>query len=172
MVVVSCTAGVVLFLTVVVEVVVVVGATGFSTTVVHDVNNRATAKSGVRMISFFIVGVVSFTGQFDADASTRCISGALFELCSLIVGSRTQSLCSRSPTFRLQNPFLQSARARPSLSANLFPTMLFGFAFLARPAFEQLSQAFSREFAVMRLRPGILNGNAETGGQMTKRYGR
>jgi hypothetical protein len=39
-------------------VVVVVGA-GFSTTVVHEVRSTAaTARSGVRMISFFIVGVV------------------------------------------------------------------------------------------------------------------
>jgi membrane-anchored protein YejM (alkaline phosphatase superfamily) len=49
--------GTVLFFTVVVEVVVVVG-TGFSTTVVQEVRAKATAKSGVRMISFFIVGVV------------------------------------------------------------------------------------------------------------------
>ena len=39
-------------------VVVVVGA-GFSTTVVHEVRSTAaTARSGVRIISFFIVGVV------------------------------------------------------------------------------------------------------------------
>jgi hypothetical protein len=42
-----------------VVVVVVVGA-GFSTTVVHEVRSMAaTASSGVRIISFFIVGVVS-----------------------------------------------------------------------------------------------------------------
>jgi hypothetical protein len=46
----------VLFLTVEV-VVVVVGATGFSTTVVHEVNKMATANSGMRVISFFIVGI-------------------------------------------------------------------------------------------------------------------
>jgi hypothetical protein len=41
-----------------VVVVVVVGA-GFSTTVVHEVRSTAAqARSGVRMISFFIVGVV------------------------------------------------------------------------------------------------------------------
>jgi hypothetical protein len=51
----------VLFLTVEV-VVVVVGATGFSTTVVHEVNKMATAKSGMRMISFFIVGI-GFSSQ-------------------------------------------------------------------------------------------------------------
>ena len=56
MVVVSCT-GTVLFFVVVVDVVVVVG-TGFSTTVVQEVRAKATARSGVRMISFFIVGVV------------------------------------------------------------------------------------------------------------------
>ena len=44
---------------VVVDVVVVVGVTGFSTTVVHEVKNRATASSGVTIISFFIVEVVS-----------------------------------------------------------------------------------------------------------------
>jgi hypothetical protein len=43
-----------------VVVVVVVGATGFSTTVVHELRTNATATSGVRMISFFIVEVVSF----------------------------------------------------------------------------------------------------------------
>jgi hypothetical protein len=67
----------VLFLTVEV-VVVVVGATGFSTTVVHDVNRIATAKSGVRMISFFIVGIGILQGHFGADASTRCISEQVF----------------------------------------------------------------------------------------------
>jgi hypothetical protein len=41
-----------------VVVVVVVGA-GFSTTVVHEVrSSAATAKRGVRMISFFIVGII------------------------------------------------------------------------------------------------------------------
>jgi hypothetical protein len=48
--------GTVLFCTVV-EVVVVVGA-GFSTTVVHEFKSMATVRSGMRMISFFIVGVV------------------------------------------------------------------------------------------------------------------
>jgi hypothetical protein len=47
--------GAVLLFVVVVDVVVVVGVVGCSTTVVHDVNSMATAKSGVRMISFFIV---------------------------------------------------------------------------------------------------------------------
>jgi len=70
---------VVLFLTVEVVVVVVVGATGFSTTVVHDVNRMATAKSGMRMISFFIVGIVFLQGHFGTDASTRCISAKLFQ---------------------------------------------------------------------------------------------
>jgi hypothetical protein len=47
-----------LFLTVVCVVVVVAG-TGFSTTVVHEVSSAvATARSGVTIISFFIVGVV------------------------------------------------------------------------------------------------------------------
>jgi hypothetical protein len=53
--------GTVLFLTVEV-VVVVVGATGFSTTVVHEVNKMATAKSGMRMICFFIIGI-GFSSQ-------------------------------------------------------------------------------------------------------------
>jgi hypothetical protein len=47
-------------LLVVVDVVVEVGVTGFSTTVVHEVKNRVTASSGVTIISFFIVEVVSF----------------------------------------------------------------------------------------------------------------
>ena len=59
MVVVSCMTGAVLFFVVDVVVVVLVGA-GFSTTVVHEVRARAAARSGVRMISFFIVEVVSF----------------------------------------------------------------------------------------------------------------
>jgi len=46
------------FLTVVCDVVVVVGV-GFSTTVVHEVRSTAaTARSGVTIISFFIVEVV------------------------------------------------------------------------------------------------------------------
>ena len=49
--------GTVLFFTVVVDVVVVVGV-GFSTTVVQEFRAKATAKSGVRMMSLFIVGVV------------------------------------------------------------------------------------------------------------------
>jgi hypothetical protein len=48
--------GAVLCLVVVVDVVVVVG--GFSTTVVQEVRTKATARSGMRMISFFIVGDV------------------------------------------------------------------------------------------------------------------
>ena len=55
--VVSCVVvGVTAFFVVDVVVVVVVG-TGFSTTVVHEVRARATANRGVRMISFFIVGI-------------------------------------------------------------------------------------------------------------------
>jgi hypothetical protein len=43
----------------VVDVVVVVVGAGFSTTVVHEVRSTAaTARSGVTIISFFIVGVV------------------------------------------------------------------------------------------------------------------
>jgi hypothetical protein len=61
-VVVSCITGAVLFFVVCVVVVVVLGA-GFSTTVVHEVRAKATARSGVRMISFFIVGMVSFTAD-------------------------------------------------------------------------------------------------------------
>ena len=49
------------FRTVVDDVVVVVAGVGFSTTVVHEVKSTvATASSGVTIISFFIVGVVSF----------------------------------------------------------------------------------------------------------------
>jgi membrane-anchored protein YejM (alkaline phosphatase superfamily) len=55
--VVVVSVGTVLFFIVVVVVDVVVGV-GFSTTVVHEVRAKATARSGVRMISFFIVGVV------------------------------------------------------------------------------------------------------------------
>jgi hypothetical protein len=54
--------GTVLFFVVEVVVVVVAGA-GFSTTVVHEVRANATARSGVRMISFFIVEMVSFTAD-------------------------------------------------------------------------------------------------------------
>jgi hypothetical protein len=49
--------GTVLFFTVDVVVVVVAGA-GFSTTVVHEFKSMATARSGITVISFFIVGVV------------------------------------------------------------------------------------------------------------------
>jgi hypothetical protein len=56
--VVSCVVvGTELFFTVDVVVVVVAGVTGFSTTVVHEVRAKATARSGVRMISFFISGL-------------------------------------------------------------------------------------------------------------------
>jgi hypothetical protein len=76
--VVSCVVvGTVLFFIVVDVVVVVVGA-GFSTTVVHEVSARATARSGVRMISFFIVGMVSFTARFGAGLTARCISDEVF----------------------------------------------------------------------------------------------
>jgi hypothetical protein len=62
-VVVSCVVvGTTAFFVVEVVVVVVAGA-GFSTTVVHELRARATARSGVRMISFFIVGMVSFTAD-------------------------------------------------------------------------------------------------------------
>jgi S1-C subfamily serine protease len=59
-------------------VVVVLGA-GFSTTVVHEVRSTAAhARSGVRMISFFIVGIVSFTARFGAGITARCISDEVF----------------------------------------------------------------------------------------------
>jgi hypothetical protein len=64
---------------VVVCVVVVLAGTGFSTTVVHEVNRAvATATSGVRMMSFFIVGIVFLQGQIGAGPSARCISGQDF----------------------------------------------------------------------------------------------
>jgi hypothetical protein len=69
----------VLFFIVVVDVVVVVGV-GFSTTVVHEVRAKAIARSGVRMISFFIVGMVSFTARFGAGLSARCISNEDFSI--------------------------------------------------------------------------------------------
>jgi hypothetical protein len=69
--------GAVLFFVVCVVVVVVAG-TGFSTTVVHEVRAKATARSGVRMISFFIVGMVSFTARFGAGLTARCISDEVF----------------------------------------------------------------------------------------------
>jgi hypothetical protein len=71
--------GTVLFFVVVDVVVVVVGA-GFSTTVVHEVRAKATARTGVRMISFFIVGVVSFTERFGAGVSARCVSDEDFSI--------------------------------------------------------------------------------------------
>jgi len=53
-----CDIGAGAFLTVV-EVVVVVAGAGFSTTVVHELKSiAATAITGVRIISFFIVEVV------------------------------------------------------------------------------------------------------------------
>jgi hypothetical protein len=70
-------AGTTAFFVVEVVVVVVAGA-GFSTTVVHDVRAKATARSGVRMISFFIVGLVSFTARFGAGLTARCISDEVF----------------------------------------------------------------------------------------------
>jgi hypothetical protein len=77
-VVVSCVVvGTTAFLVVEVVVVVVAGA-GFSTTVVHEVRAKATARSGVRMISFFIVGMVSFTARFGAGLTARCISDEVF----------------------------------------------------------------------------------------------
>ena len=76
--VVSCVvAGTTAFFVVDVVVVVVAGA-GFSTTVVHEVRAKATARSGVRMISFFIVGMVSFTARFGAGITARCISDEVF----------------------------------------------------------------------------------------------
>jgi hypothetical protein len=59
-------------------VVVVVAGAGFSTTVVHEVRAKATTRSGVRMISFFIVGMVSFTARFGAGLTARCISDEVF----------------------------------------------------------------------------------------------
>ena len=173
MVVDSCIAGVVLFFTVVVEVVVVVGVTGFSTTVVHEVNSMATAKSGVRMISFFIVGVVFLHKPIATDASTRCVSTTLFEnFISLILPAGTQPLCARPPAFRFQDALLQTTRARPSLPANLFPTIFFRGNFVLGLSIDELRETFSRQFAVLRLRSGILDGNAEAGRQMTERHGR
>jgi diacylglycerol kinase family enzyme len=52
------------FVTVDCVVVVVVAGTGFSTTVVHEVRSTETTRTnGMKMISFFIVEVVSFKDQ-------------------------------------------------------------------------------------------------------------
>jgi hypothetical protein len=70
-------------------VVVVVAGTGFSTTVVQEVINAATARSGVTIISFFIVGVVSFM-----DRSSQVVLPDVFlaKISKLIDGG------SRAPT--------------------------------------------------------------------------
>lgn len=107
------------FLVVDVVVVVVVG-TGFSTTVVHELKHRATASSGVIIISFFIVEVVSFHKRFGADASTRCISGEDFPtLFLLVVDPGSQFLRPRPLTLRFQDALLQSTRAGRTLPAQL-----------------------------------------------------
>ena len=53
-------AGALVFIVSECVVVVVVAGAGFSTTVVHEVKATAIARIGVRIISFFIVEVVSF----------------------------------------------------------------------------------------------------------------
>jgi Flp pilus assembly protein protease CpaA len=60
-----------------VVVVVVVGA-GFSTTVVHEVRATAIARTGVRMISFFIVFELFLQGRIGAGSSPDCISDENF----------------------------------------------------------------------------------------------
>jgi hypothetical protein len=74
-------------------VVVVVTGTGFSTTVVHEVKSAATARSGVTIISFFIVGVVSF---MDSSAQVPLADVFLAKICELFpvrLSPGTRALC-------------------------------------------------------------------------------
>jgi hypothetical protein len=75
--------GTVLFCTVV-EVVVVVGV-GFSTTVVHEVRAKATTRSGIRMISFFIVGVVPSLTIRHRCLNQMCFGRSFLNLFPLII---------------------------------------------------------------------------------------
>jgi len=79
-VVIVSVVGTVLFFVVVVEVVVVVGV-GFSTTVVQEFRAKATAKSGVRMISFFIVGVVPSQNHSAQMPKPDVFRAQFFEIC-------------------------------------------------------------------------------------------
>jgi hypothetical protein len=81
-VVIVSVVGTVLFFVVVVVVDVVVGV-GFSTTVVQEFRAKATAKSGVRMISFFIVGVVP--SQIDSAQMPQpdVFRAQFFEICQV-----------------------------------------------------------------------------------------
>src|SRR5215212_3283026 len=84
-------------------------------------------------------------------------------LFALILGPGTQPFRSRPPPFGFQNAFLQAARPRPSLPANLFAALVFRFDFLPRLSFDHVSQSLSREFPILGLRPGILDRDAEAG---------
>jgi hypothetical protein len=159
-VVVSCT-GTVLFLTVDCWVVVVVVAgTGFSTTVVHELKSMAAAKSGVRMISFFIVGLFLHK-PIDTDISTRCLSGELFsDFVRSVVDSGAQFLGSRALPFRFQNPFFQTARPWPALPSNLFAARDLSGAQGLAASLQRFRQTLPRQLAIHRLRTGILNRDA------------
>ena len=119
---VSVLAGAFFIVVVVCDVVVVVG-TGFSTTVVHEVRStEATTSNGVIMISFFIVGVVSFK-----DESTQVPRPDVFRVKifrnfeSLVVGTRAQFFRFRTTPLRFQDALLEGPRPGPTLAAALFP---------------------------------------------------
>jgi hypothetical protein len=57
------------------------------------------------------------------------------------------------------------------LPANLFPAVFFRGNFMPSLPIDQLRESLPRQFAVLRLLPGILDGDAEAGWQMTERYG-
>ena len=160
------------FRTVVCVVVVVVG-TGFSTTVVHEVNSAvATARSGVTIISFFIVGVVSFM-----DSSAQVPRPDVFRVqisesfSPLILDARSHFFRPRALSFRFQDALLQSPRPGPALPAALLSFRFRGLIFLAFLSFEQLAQPLARQFPVGGLRARILDRHAQTRGPMPQRHG-
>ena len=93
-------------------VVVVVAGTGFSTTVVHEVSSAvATARSGVTIISFFIVGVVSF---MDTSAQVPLADVFLAKISQLISrpAAKTQADFSRPRCFAISLASISSASIR------------------------------------------------------------
>jgi hypothetical protein len=81
-----------LFVVVCCVVVVVVGA-GFSTTVVHEVKSTAAqARSGVRMISFFIVGIVPSRSIRRRFLGQMYFEGRFFGKSTLVLDPRSQLL--------------------------------------------------------------------------------
>jgi hypothetical protein len=125
------------------------------------------------MISFFIVGIVLSTDNSAQMPQPDVFRPKIFSNCfDLVFDARSQFLRPRPLPLRFQDALLQSPGARRTLTAQLFTACNISPALGVPAAFQRCDQSFARQLAIEGLRTGVLNGHADSGGQMTQRHSR